>query len=131
MLTSTGHFVEGDDPAPFGISNMTQKEAVGRIKDFLKEKPTLSTIPKDTPINSLQVCHGGYDISGAQADHDTSFPLESLLALERKSTIGQLAESTYSFVGACAQGALKKQTKQFWVNLLKKQDLDAILLVPG
>jgi hypothetical protein len=131
LLTSTGHFVQGDDPAPFGICNMTQQEAIGRIKDFIKEKPILSMIPKDTLVSSLRVRHGGYDITGAQVDHDSAFPLESLTVLERQGIIGQLAESTYSFVGACAQGALKKQTEQIWVNLLKKQKLDAILLIPG
>ena len=84
LLTSTGHFVKGDDPHPLGVIGMTQQEAIERINDFLKEEPTLSTIPKNTPIDSLQVCHGGYDISGVLTDHDTAFPLESLIDLERR-----------------------------------------------
>ena len=49
LITSSGHFVDGDDPQPFGIENMTQDEASERIDDFLKEEPTLSAIPFDTP----------------------------------------------------------------------------------
>lgn len=130
LLTSSGHFVEGNSPAPFGISNMSQQEAVKRIKDFLKEEPTLSIIPKNTPVNQLRVRHGGYDISGAQVDHDSVFPLKSLNNLEKQGVIGQLAESAYSFVGACSQGLLKKITKRVWVNLLKEENPDAVLLVP-
>ncbi|MGO1469365.1 MULTISPECIES: hypothetical protein [Bacillota] len=42
---------------------MTQQEAINRIGEFIKEKPTLSFIPKDTPVDKLYVRHGGYDIS--------------------------------------------------------------------
>lgn len=30
LLTSSGHFVEGDDPQPFGVANMSQDEATAR-----------------------------------------------------------------------------------------------------
>jgi hypothetical protein len=48
LLTTSGHFVEGDDPQPFGVTNMSQKEALMRISEFLKEEPPLSRIPIDT-----------------------------------------------------------------------------------
>ncbi len=130
LLTSTGHFLEGDDPAPLGVPNMSQQEAVNRIKEFLKEKPVLSTIPKNTPVTKLKVRHGGYDISGVQADQDTAFPLNTLSILEQQGHIGELAQFAYSFVGACSQEALKKEVQQEWVKLLKQQDVDAALLVP-
>ncbi len=130
LITSTGHFVAGDDPAPLNSPGMTQKEAENRIQEFLKEKPILSEIPKDTPINKLEVRHGGYDISGVLADHDTAFPLETLSVFEKENLIGELAPSVYSFVGACAQGELKKQVEQEWLNKIQAQHLDAVLLVP-
>ncbi|HBH12802.1 MAG TPA: hypothetical protein DDX29_06790 [Clostridiales bacterium] len=107
LVTSTGHFVDGDDPAPFGVPNMTQEEAVNRMGEFVREKPALSKIPKDTPINHLRVRHGGYDISGVLTDHGTAFPLEILNMLEKQGRIGELSQLVYSFVGACAQGAKK------------------------
>jgi len=75
LLTSSGHFVAGDDPEPFGIKNMTQTEAMARIDDFLKEEPVLLVIPRDTRPDQLRVRHGGYDIRSAQARSECEFPL--------------------------------------------------------
>jgi hypothetical protein len=44
LLTTSGHFVEGDDPKPFGVEDMSQEEALKRISQFLKEEPVLSPI---------------------------------------------------------------------------------------
>lgn len=130
LLTSSGHFVEGNDPQPFGIKNMTQEEAMERIGEFLKEEPTLSSIPIDTPKERLRVRHGGYDIRAAQTDPNVVFPLQRLLELERDGIIGELAPEAYSFAGACAQTPLLKQTGPRWVRMLQQQKIDAVLLVP-
>ncbi len=53
LITSSGHFVDGDDPNPFGIENMTQAQASDHISDFIKSEPSLSAIPFDTPEESL------------------------------------------------------------------------------
>ncbi|MBT8357724.1 MAG: hypothetical protein HKO79_14760, partial [Desulfobacterales bacterium] len=50
LLTSSGHFVQGDDPEPLGMNAMTQQQAEDRIKDFLKTEPQISVIPSDTPV---------------------------------------------------------------------------------
>ncbi len=39
LVSSSGHFVEGDDPKPFGVEAMTQEEATHRILDFLRAAP--------------------------------------------------------------------------------------------
>lgn len=130
LLTSSGHFVEGDDPRPFGIENMTQAEAAARIDDFLREEPVLSVIPSDTPVSRLRVRHGGYDIRSAQSDPNVTFPLERLRELAAEGEIGELAPQAYSFVGACAQTPLLKRTGPKWVGLLQAQAVDAVLLVP-
>ena len=130
LLTSSGHFVAGDDPEPFGIENMTQTEAAERIADFLQAEPQLSVIPKDTPEENLRVRHGGYDIRGAQADPNVAFPYRRLLELEDQGIIGELAPTAYSFVGACAQVRLLNHVGPRWVNLLQQQQIDAVLLVP-
>jgi hypothetical protein len=36
VLSSSGHFIEGDDPKPFGVVDMSQEEAIDRIGDFSK-----------------------------------------------------------------------------------------------
>ncbi|MDY0235377.1 MAG: glycine/sarcosine/betaine reductase selenoprotein B family protein [Gudongella sp.] len=130
LLTSSGHFVAGDDPAPFGISDMTQQEAINRISEFVKEKPTLSFIPKDTPVNKLCVRHAGYDISGAQIDPGVVLPIQELSTLEQQGIIGELAQTVYSFVGACSQGKLKKEIEKKWMDQIKEQCMDGIILIP-
>ncbi|MDW7667962.1 MAG: glycine/sarcosine/betaine reductase selenoprotein B family protein [Bacillota bacterium] len=130
LITSSGHFVEGDDPKPFGTENMNQKEAIERIQEFVREKPSLSVIPKDTKSDDLKVRHGGYDISGAETNHNTVIPIEILRDLETNNVIKELANEIFSFVGACAQKPLIKEIKNSWIEIFKKQNLDAIILVP-
>jgi D-proline reductase (dithiol) PrdB len=130
LLTSSGHFVAEDDPRPFGIENMTQEEAMARIDDFLRTDPQLSEIPVDTPKEQLRVRHGGYDIRSALADPNVVFPLEHLRDLQGEGSIGDLALMAYSFVGACAQTPLVKRVAPRWVEILRQQQIDAVLLVP-
>jgi glycine/sarcosine/betaine reductase selenoprotein B len=131
LLSSSGHFVAGHDPGPFGVKNMTQDEAMRRIDDFLKEAPTLSEIPFNTPREKLCVRHGGYDIRGAQADPNVVLPLERLLELQREGLIGELVPQAYSFMGASAQMRLLKEAGPQWASLLKQQKVDLALLVPA
>jgi hypothetical protein len=131
LLASSGHFVAGDDPEPFGVKDMTQEEAVMRIGDFLQSAPTLSTIPVNTAPDQLRVRHGGYDIRGAQADPNVILPNERLLELEKEGAIGELAPEAYSFVGAAAQTPLLRRTGPQWVSLFLEQQIDAALLVPA
>ena len=55
LLTSSGHFVAGKDPKPFGVEDMSQEEATARITEFLSLEPALSTIPVNTPLDQLRV----------------------------------------------------------------------------
>jgi len=130
LLTSSGHFVEGDDPEPFGVKNMTQAEAIDRIDDFLKTEPQLSAIPSDIPGEKLRVRHGGYDIRGVQADPNVAFPIDRLQTLQQEGAIGELAPYAYSFVGSCSQMRLTKRTAPEWVKQLQEQAIDVALLVP-
>ena len=131
LLTSSGHFVEGDDPEPFGVKNMTQKEATERIDEFIRAKPQLSSIPIDTPRERLRVRQGGYDIRAAQADPNVLFPLDRLVELRDEGQIGELLPEAYSFVGATSQIRLLKHVGPKWVKMLTQQQVDAALLVPA
>ncbi|MCP4422296.1 MAG: hypothetical protein GY805_37280 [Chloroflexi bacterium] len=131
LLTSSGHFVDGDDPQPFGEENMSQLEATARIGEFLRETPVLSVIPVDTPPEQLRVRHGGYDIRGAAADPNVIVPLTHLQKLAQSGVIGQLAANAYSFVGACAQTPLRKKRAPQWAAMLKQQGIEAMLLLPA
>ena len=109
---------------------MTQQEAIEKIVEFVKEAPQLSTLPLDTPEDKLRVRHGGYDIRGVQADPNVAFPLQRLLDLEHEGVVGQLIRQAYSFVGACSQKRLLKQTGPQWIEIFKQQPMDAALIVP-
>lgn len=130
LITSTGHFVEGNDPKPFGIPNMSQEEAARRIDDFLKEEPTLSEIPVDTPHHQLRARHGGYDVRGVLADHNVAFPTDHLVSLAAEGVIGSLHPIAYSFVGACSQIRLTKRIAPKWVAMWQAAGINGAVLVP-
>ena len=130
LMTTSGHFVEGDDPEPFGIKDMGEKEAQDRISDFLKAEPELSVIPWDTPRDKLRLRHGGYDNRAAQEDYNTVLPIDRLKDLEKNGVIGETAENAYSFVGACAQRALISKFAPKWAEMLKEEGVDVMILVP-
>jgi hypothetical protein len=130
LLTSSGHYVEGHDPEPLGVKDMTQKEAAERVGEFLRAEPRLSAVPIDTDRANLRVRHGGYDIRGAQADPNVAFPLERLVELWKEGVIGELAPYAYSFVGATSQRRLLKKSGPKWAKMLEQQRIDAALLVP-
>ncbi|MEM7322676.1 MAG: glycine/sarcosine/betaine reductase selenoprotein B family protein [Actinomycetota bacterium] len=129
LLTSSGHFLDGDDPKPFGVENMTQAEAIERIQDFLREAPSLSHLPPGTTGEQLRVRHGGYPIEGAQADHNVGLPIDHFEAWGADGTLGEYA-GAYSFVGACSQVRLNKQTGPEWVEQFLAERIEAVFLVP-
>jgi hypothetical protein len=130
LIASSGHFVAGDDPNPFGVVDMTQTEAQERISEFIRNEPSLSTIPMETPADRLRVRHGGYDIRSAETDPNAVFPYKILSEMAGEGLIGELLPDAYSFVGACAQKRLLNKTGPQWVRLLQEQGVDAALLVP-
>lgn len=130
LFTSSGHFLTGNDPEPFGVTDMTQDEATRRIDDFVRAKPQLSVIPSDTPNERLRVRHGGYDIRGALVDPNVTFPLERLRELAAAGVIGELASEAYSFVGAAAQKRIVGESGPEWAALLRERGVDAVVLVP-
>ena len=130
LVTSSGHFVDGDDPEPLGVVDMTQAEAEERIGEFLREAPSLSAIPVDTPAERLRVRHGGYPVAAAPRDHQVALPLGHLRTLAEEGEIGQVAETAYSFVGATSQVRLRRDVAPAWAERLRDDAVDAVLLVP-
>jgi len=130
LITSTGHFVEGDDPDPCGVEEMTQKEAIRRIDDFLTAEPSLSAIPVDTPSSRLRVRHPGYDVEGVLRDRNVALPIDRLREMAEDGRIGGIHPTAWSFVGACAQLPLRDRTGPTWVQRWKEEGFDAAVLVP-
>lgn len=130
LVTSSGHYVQGDDPHPFGEQAMSQEEAVARIDDFVKTRPKLSSIPAHTPLEDLRVRHAGYDIRAAKSDPNVVFPLQILRDLQAEGLIGELAPQAFSFVGATSQRRLLKQAGPEWLERVRGMHVDGLLLVP-
>jgi Glycine/sarcosine/betaine reductase selenoprotein B (GRDB) len=129
LLTTSGHFVAGDDPQPFGEQDMTQHEATKRIGEFLSAAPTLSEIPSDTPTSDLRVRHGGYDIRSALRDPNVTFPIERLREARDDGRVGSLASTFFSFPGATSHGKLRQELDG-WVERIHEENVDVMLLVP-
>ncbi len=130
LIASSGHFVEGDDPRPFGEPNMTQAEAEARIGEFLREAPSLSEIPFDVDPSQLRVRHGGYPVDAVSSDHRVALPLEHLRTLEAEGRIGELVPSAFSFVGAASQLRLQRDVAPAWAEHLRELGTDVALVVP-
>lgn len=129
LVTSSGHFHADEDPTPFGVTNMTQDEAMERIDDFLRAVPQLTAIPRGTPESLLRVRHPGYDVRSALRDPGVAFPQTLLVEAERDGLIGELSDEMYSFVDACAQGRIRREAPE-WVERWKSAGIEALLLVP-
>jgi len=130
LLTTSGHFVEGDDPKPFRVEHMRQAEAQSRISEFLKGEPVLSAIPVDVAKENLRVRHGGYDIRAAKSDPNTVLPIHRMRELEKEGVIGQAMDIVYSFVGATAQKKLIHTYAPEWADHFKAMGVDGMILVP-
>ena len=130
LLTSSGHFVAGQDPQPFGLREMSQPEAAARVGEFLRLEPELSAIPFDTPLDRLRVRHPGYDIRPSQVDANVSLPIDRFRELAAAGHVGSLPADAYSFVGACAQTRLLRHAGPRWVDRIAAQSIDAMVLVP-
>ena len=96
----------------------------------MKAEASLSAIPMDTPDEQIRVRHGGYPVQGAIKDHQIVLPLHHLRSLVADGVIGSLTDNAYSFVGATAQGHIKRTYGPAWAQLAKDQGADAVLLVP-
>jgi len=48
LMSTSGHFVAGRDPEPFGVNNMSDAEAGSRIIDFLKNQINRTTALGDS-----------------------------------------------------------------------------------
>ena len=130
LLTTTGHFVDGDDPCPFGIEDLTQDQVVKMTSEFGKADPTLSEIPIATGREQTRVRHGGYDIRAAQADRNTSFPIDRMTELASDGVIGEFVDPAFSFVGLTSQLRLRKEIAPAWAARAKAAGAQGAVLVP-
>ncbi len=89
-------------------------------------------IPGNVSANDLVMSHvsANYDRSGYQQDWNVLFPLDRLNELSEQGIIGSVAEYHYSFMGAHEPMPMESAVKDV-AGLLKKDNVDAALLIPG
>ena len=66
-----------------------------------KGDPTYRMIPKEAPIESIEISHSHYNHKYVNKDINCGFPIELLKELDQKEAIGSLADKNYSFMGYC------------------------------
>jgi len=88
-------------------------------------------IPGNIATNDLVMSHisTNFDRTGFQQDWNVVFPLNRLRELADQGIIGSVADFHYSFMGA-TDPKLMEQTARVLADLLKKDQVNAILLVP-
>jgi len=130
LLTTTGHFVDGDDPKPFGMENLTQEQVVKMTGEFGKADPVLSEISITTSRAETNVRHGGYDIRATAADRNVSLPIDRMNELAAAGIIGEFVSPAYSFVGLTSQLRLRKEIGSEWAVRAKAASAQAAVLIP-
>ena len=88
-------------------------------------------IPGTADASEIVMSHTSvnYDRSGFVQDLNTVFPIDRLRELKEAGTIGSIASSHYSFMGATEPGALEESAKKLAV-MLKEDRVNAVFLTP-
>jgi D-proline reductase (dithiol) PrdB len=112
IVSSAGLVVHGETPFR------------GRDADF-------RVIPSETRPNRLLMSHISinYDRTGFQEDWNVVFPLDRLDELAAEGTIGSVAATHYSFMGATDPVQMVGHSREV-AGRLKRDKVDAVLLSP-
>ena len=88
-------------------------------------------IPGDIEAKDLVMTHisANFDRSGFQQDWNVVFPIDRLRELAADGVIGSVAGFHYSFMGAHDPMPMEQDARRI-AGLLKKDNVDAVLLVP-
>jgi D-proline reductase (dithiol) PrdB len=112
IVSSAGLFVRGEDP-------------------FRGRDPDYRAIPSSTRPEELLCSHISinFDRTGFQEDWNVVFPLDRLRELAAEGTIGSVAETQYSFMGATDPVQMEPHARQL-AGRLKEDKVDAVILSP-
>ncbi len=115
LISSAGIFRDDQEPFdPWSVNDLSFRE-----------------IPKETPLQRLKLHDNYFDHRDALKDLNCVFPLERLRELEEERYIGRLASPaiTLGMGRLYKRTALQTETVPKIVEVLRKQDADAVLLV--
>jgi D-proline reductase (dithiol) PrdB len=89
-------------------------------------------IPKNASAGELAMSHisVNFDRSGFRRDANLVFPIDRLKELEGEGTIGSVADFHYSFMGAPFPPTLFEPKARELAELLRRDQVDAAVLIP-
>lgn len=93
--------------------------------------PSYRELPRHTPVKDYMHYHEHYDHTQANQDINVIFPIERMEALVQDGTIGDLAETHFSFMGyQPIAHPLQTRTAPDVARKLIAQQVDFVVLVP-
>ena len=112
IVSSAGLVLRGEDP-------------------FRGRDPDYRVIPSETKPDELLISHISinFDRTGFQEDWNVVFPLDRLNELAAEGSIGSVAATHYSFMGATDPAPMEPHARQL-AGRLKSDQVDAVILSP-
>ena len=112
IVSSAGLVVRGEDP-------------------FRGRDPHYRAIPATTRPADLLCSHISinFDRTGLQEDWNVAFPIDRLRELAAEGTIGSMADTHYSFMGATDPLQMEPYAREL-AGCLKQDNVDSVLLAP-
>jgi D-proline reductase (dithiol) PrdB len=112
IVSSAGLVLRGEDP-------------------FRGRDPDYRVIPSETEPDELLISHISinFDRTGFQEDWNVVFPLDRLNELAAEGSIGSVAATHYSFMGATDPAPMEPHARQL-AGRLKSDQVDAVILSP-
>lgn len=105
---------------------------LGDDRPFSGRTGSYRIIPGDVTGRDLFMSHASvnFDRTGFQQDVNTAFPIDRLRELANNGVIGSLSHQHYSFMGAGVDSEDLDATAREVAGLLRKDGVDAAMLVP-
>ncbi len=125
-------FVSGPPLAERRIAVVTSAGLVRRgERPFTSGDVDYRILPGDTPAPEILLTHVSvnFDRTGFERDINVVYPVERLRAMAEAGTIGSVAATHYSFMGASDPRGMEANVRTV-AGLLKADKVDGVLLTP-
>ncbi|HXQ51507.1 MAG TPA: glycine/sarcosine/betaine reductase selenoprotein B family protein [Stellaceae bacterium] len=129
---ATTPFVPGPAMATRRVAVVTSAGLLRRgERPFVSGDVAYRAVPADTPTDQILMSHVSvnFDRTGFLRDANVVFPVDRLRAMAEAGTIGSVAETHYSFMGASDPRGMEANARAV-AGRLKSDRVDAVLLTP-
>jgi len=128
----TRPWVSGAPLSQRRVAIVSSAGLVRRGEDLFRGRdPDYRVIPTETRPNELLISHISinFDRTGFQEDWNVVFPIDRLSELASEGTIGSVARTHYSFMGATDPLQMEPYAREV-AGRLKADAVDAVILSP-